>query len=165
MRHLEHLIMLSAVLCMAAAPVPDGWQPPARKEVRQGFFKEKQAHSTKISEDFNGDGIPDEAMILVNKAGREAALFVFVSQGQGYKTIILDNLEETWWLDAVGIRAAAPGTYDTTCGRLYFDCDSGDPGRFSLELPGIIYSKEGRENCLFYWYEEKKRFKRLWIVD
>ncbi len=110
MMHLKYFtFMLSAVLCMAAVPVPDGWQPPAQKESKQGFRKEGPRHFMKISEDFNGDGILDEAMVLVNKTGRGSALFAFVSQKQGYKTCILDNLEETWWLDAVGVRVAARG--------------------------------------------------------
>lgn len=159
------LAVLPAVLCLGAAPVPEGWQALERIESPAVFFKEDPRRFTKISEDFNADGIRDEAMVLVNKSKRAAAVYAFVSQGHGYKTCILDTLEETWWLDAVGIRVAAPGTYDTTCGRLYFDCDSGEPGQFTLKLPGILYSKEGRESCLFYWSEEQKRFKRIWVMD
>ncbi|HQI01350.1 MAG TPA: hypothetical protein PLF54_03670 [Deltaproteobacteria bacterium] len=159
------LVLLWAALCMAAAPLPQGWRLPAEKELHRDSLLGRQPSFFRITTDFNGDGIEDEAMVLVKEKDRGAALFVFVSQENGYKSCKLDDLEETWWLDDVGINVAVPGEYISACGTLYFDCGPGETELFRLKLPGIRYYKAGCSDSIFWWDNEKKRFKRIWTVE
>lgn len=159
------LALVLALLCTAAAPIPQGWRLPAEGEIHRGTHDGSHRYLSRIRTDFNGDGVEDEAMVLVKGRDQGAALFAFVSQENGYKSCMLDEMEETWWLDDVGIGVAAPGEYISACGTLYFDCGPGETKEFSLKLPGIRYYKAGCSDSIFWWDDQKKRFKRIWTVE
>jgi len=165
MVYLRYLILFAVLPCMAAAPIPEGWRLPTQKEAHREGLSGRPHYLSRINTDFNGDGVEDEAMVLVKEKDRGAALFAFVSQENGYKSCMLDGLEETWWLDDVGINVAAPGEYISACGTLYFDCGRGETEQFILKLPGIRYYKAGCSDSIFWWDNEKKKFKRIWTVE
>jgi hypothetical protein len=166
MIRLEYSIIVSAaIFCMAATPIPDGWRTPTEKEINQDWRKEKSHHYVVVNADFNGDGIEDEARLLVRQKGQGMALFAFVSQGKSFKEYSLDELEDAGWLEVMGIDLAKKGKYKTACGKGYFDCESGEPEQINLKRPAIDYFKEGSANSFFYWDDKKKAFNRVWISD
>jgi len=159
------LIVLVALAGIAAVPIPAGWRAPMPKELNQEWRKDKPHHFWAIKADFNGDGIEDEAKLLVKQKGRGAALFAFVSQGKSYKTYLLDEPDEVGWLEVMGIDVVEKGKYETACGKGYVDCKPGEPEQITLKNPGIDYFKEGSANSFFYWDDKKRAFNRIWISD
>lgn len=159
------LIVLIALVSIAAVPIPAGWRVPTQKELNQEWRKEKPHHFWAIKADFNGDGIEDEAKLLVTQKGQGAALFAFVSQGKSFQTYLLDELDAVGWLEVMGIDVVEKGKYETACGKGYADCEPSEPEQIILKNPGINYFKEGSANSFFYWDGKKKAFSRIWISD
>jgi hypothetical protein len=137
------IIVSAAIFCIAATPIPDGWRTPTEKEINQDWRKEKSHHYIVVKADFNGDGIEDQARLLVRQKGQGMALFAFVSQGKSFKEYSLDELEDAGWLEVMGIDLAKKGKYKTACRKGYFYCESGEPEQINLKRPAIDYFKEG----------------------
>jgi hypothetical protein len=68
MRKIIILVLLIAVLgCVRTAPLPEGWRAPTAKEVNQDWRNNEQHRYVIVKADFNGDGIEDEARLLVKE--------------------------------------------------------------------------------------------------
>ncbi|MBZ5588165.1 MAG: hypothetical protein LAO05_06340 [Acidobacteriia bacterium] len=107
----------------------------------------------------------DEARLLVKTDASGMALVVFLSNARGFTAVILDQIDEPGWLDAMGIALAAPGEYRTACGKGYVDCEPGESEELMLQRPAIDYFKEESANSFFYWDDRAASFKRVWISD
>lgn len=73
-----------------------------------------------VHADLNGDGIADEARLLVSTGDERFGLFVFLSQkNAAFKAhpIYLDKNAE--FLPAIGIEKVGSGVYVTACGKGY----------------------------------------------
>jgi len=160
---------LIAVLptCTTGPPLvlPAGWRSPTPEEMAQEWRKNDPLRSFRVRADFNGDGVMDEAQLLVRSDGSGMALVAFLSNPQGFTPVILDEINEPGWLDVMGVALATPGKYRTACGKGYFDCGPDEPEVLVLERPGIDYFKEESANSFFYWDGKTASFKRVWISD
>jgi hypothetical protein len=113
--------------------------------------------------DYDGDGVLDEARLVVAGDGKTYALLVSASSLP--RQIVLDEDPAPGFLDVMGISVAKPGTYRTACGKGYFECGPEEPAEITLSMPGIDYFREGSANSFFWWDNKTKTFKRTWISD
>jgi hypothetical protein len=160
-------LICALTACTTGRPLvpPVGWRSPTPEEVAQQWRKDDPLRFLRVRADFNGDNVMDEARLLVKNDASGMALVVFLSNARGFTAVILDQIDEPGWLDAMGISLAAPGRYRTACGKGYFDCEPGESEELMLQRPAINYFKEESANSFFYWNDRAASFKRVWISD
>jgi len=61
--------------------IPGGWRHPLPNEVDQRWWDDSLHRFLHVTADFNGDGVIDEASLLVRGEGLRVALFAQVSGG------------------------------------------------------------------------------------
>jgi hypothetical protein len=149
-----------AVLALAgAAPqervMPEGWRPPTSREMERsrsrhaaemGLARSNQQFS--VAGDFDADGLPDEAMILVND--REMKFAVFLDRGAGGPIV---RLSDRMPLDLIwnhGLAVTAPGVYPTACGRGVGE-EEGCQKEVTLRAPGVSLMTYQAGVETFYW--------------
>jgi hypothetical protein len=158
--------ILLAAACVERE-VPDGWRLPDPRETyatdnRAGPWRDESRNKFLVARgDFDGDGAPDVARLLVSVDGRQMALFVFLGSGPWLQ---LDAMKSEQ-LEVMGIDALPPGAHRTVCGKGYRNCEPGEPEILELRFPGIDYFKAESASSVFYWSPADKRFLRLWLSD
>jgi len=167
MRRLANILFLVifSLLCIAAQPLPDGWRTPTRKEANQDWRNDARHRYLEINADFNGDGLIDKAMLLVEKKGHKMALFAFVSQSKSFKEYRLAVEDNVKWLDVMGIDVVKKGKYKTVCGKGYFECEPSYPNEINLKYEGINYFRESSATVYFYWNDKTMQFDHMQIID
>jgi len=148
-------------------PFPPGWHAAEKSD----YSAENLSHinnrvPSHVKADFNGDGINDNAWILINETENKYGLFIFLSKkGSGYETVNLsEHRKETDKL-YIGISLMRPGRYKTAFGKGYGDCGPNDPKVIVLRNPGIDFFAFESGNSVFYWNPNKKEFMRIWLSD
>lgn len=130
-----------------AFTVPEGWRVPSKDEYMNEVGKSEEKDYLSVQGDFNGDGVEDEARLLVTTDGKKMGVVVWLSDRDQQKLYILG--EEDAWLRGMGIDLALPGQYETACGKGYFDCGPGESKLLDLRYHAINYFWFSN----FNWYE------------
>jgi hypothetical protein len=139
---------------------------PEAFELNQEWRNEDAHRYSLVRGDFNGDGVLDEVRLLVRARGSGLAIFAFVSQDKGpFRAILLDEKQDTSYINVLGIASVAPGLYKTACGKGYFNCGEGEPAEILLRHQGIRYYKIGSASSIFYWDDRTNAFKLIAISD
>jgi len=145
---------------------PHGWRLPTSTEIDDDWRKKDIDRYMIVKGDFNGDGVIDEARVLVRENGSGLGLFSFVSQkDHTVKAYLLDELKGVNSIHTMGIMKVSPGLYKTACGKGYWECNKGEVPEISLQHDAIDYFKTESANSYFYWDIQAKIFKRIWISD
>jgi hypothetical protein len=148
-------------LPLLAAP---RWRKPTAAEIGQTWRNQSPHHYAEVSADFDGDGRPDQARLMVATSGRQAALVVELGDSPAHE-IVLDLLDDVAWLDTMGIDVVAPGKYPTACGKGYWKCERAEPAELTLHRPAIDYFRFESANSYFVYDSEAQRFQRIWMSD
>jgi hypothetical protein len=147
---------------MGAAPQDAGWRPVDSRVVQQEWRATDPDRYLRAQADFDGDGVVDEARLMIAGDGKTYALLVYPSSLQ--RQVVLEE-ESAPFLDVMGISVAIPGTYRTACGKGYWKCEQDEPPEITLTMPGIDYFREASANSFFWWDKKTRSFKRIWISD
>lgn len=146
---------------------PSGWRAAEKSDYSAedlSFINNRVPNH--VEADFNGDGINDNAWILVNEAENKYGLFIFLGKkGGSYKIIKLSEYQKETDKLYMGISLIEPGKHQTACGKGYWDCAQDEPKVLTLRNPGINFFKFESANSVFYWNSIKKEFKRIWLSD
>jgi hypothetical protein len=151
-----------------ARSLPEGYRYPTDAD-RSGDWETFQSEIPKpfyAEADFNGDGLPDEAWILLRESGKGWGLFVFLGQRDGEP--VVHKLEEDRGgspAQRFGLDVVEPGRYETACGKGYWDCEPNEPEELSLVLPGLDFFAFESANSFFWWNVKSSAFKRTWMSD
>jgi hypothetical protein len=133
---------------------------------------ESPSKYTKVSADFNGDGVPDEAVLLKSLRFNGEGLWVRLSKGKDAFTWL--KLAERRWPQeyketdlAMGIEVAPPGVHPYGCFDGAAECDWDPTQRPKLKLrdPALLYFKFESAASLFFWSNKYQRFLRVWVSD
>lgn len=152
--------------CSNDRHLPDGWRMPANDELKDAWRNESKDKFTIVKGDFNGDGIVDEAKLMVRQDGSGFGVFAFVSQNdQSFKTYLLDENKDKSLIRAMGIKKVSSGFYKTACGKGYWDCKQDEVPEINIRNEAIDYFKTESANSFFYWDSKTNNFKRIWISD
>jgi hypothetical protein len=171
MKILVAALLLLGVPAVSAAEKPpiDGWRYPTEADYTGDWgeaFKKHVPVPVHVQADFNGDGIIDDAWILIRTKNKGWGLFVFMGQPISSKRVIqLDDNPSNDYPQRMGIALAKPGKYKTACGKGYFECEKGEPEVLNLTFPGIDYFAYESANSFFFWDKKNKAFKRIWMSD
>jgi hypothetical protein len=146
---------------------PPGWRPAEKSDYSDEDLKfVDNIVPNHLTADFNGDGIKDEAWILLHKTKNKYGLFVFMGRkGGGRKMFKLAEYPKRTEKIYMGIIFLEPGTYKTACGKGYWDCAPEEPEILLLQKPGIDLFQFESADSVFYWNPKNNKFKRIWLSD
>lgn len=142
---------------------PTGWRFPTPTDATGDWKDQGHGKPYVATADFNGDGLEDQAWILLKSNGAGGGLFVFIAKPDGFATSQL--LNEAPYPQSMGVSIAAPGKYDTACGKKIYECEDGEPKKITLTSPAIDYFKFESANSFFVWDAAKTEFRRHWMSD
>ena len=160
-------VLLMLTLSIAGS-LPQGYRYPTEAD-RSGDWETFAAEAPtpfRAEADFNGDGLPDQAWILLHESGKGWGLFVFLKQKDGGSVVV--KLEEDSGDTAAqrfGLDVVEPGEYDTACGKGYWDCEPDEPEKLRLVLPALDFFAFESANSYFWWSVTSKTFVRTWMSD
>lgn len=156
---------ITTVCLSSDIPLPQGWRMPTATETKAEWRNKDPNRYLWISADFNGDGVLDEARLLIRDKPQGLGLFAFVSQKDAtYKSFLLDEKNNPSRIIGLGIRKVPSGRYITACGY-GIACAKNEAKEVHLPYEGIDYFKEGSANMYFYWDKAAKGFTHVWIND
>lgn len=125
--------------------------------------------------DYNGDGVLDEAQILISTVKRgKIGFFVFLKAKTGpAKVIRLDTDADA---SCPRCPPGVPQDYfigtqppieklETWCGRGGSDCGPGEPASITLKRDGIMFGMFEASATLAYWSARENKFKTVAISD
>jgi hypothetical protein len=155
--------------------LPHGWKTPDGPESKKEWRNEGLNKFLWFKSDFNGDGIDDQANILVNEDTRKMGVFAFLSQKDGtYKTFML-QVEDVGLLKETGIALVTAGKYQTLYGDSTLGCLEGKPCDIvlpsnSIELFTVVLPEKGfkfdyRTSKYFYWDNATNEFRSVWMYE
>jgi hypothetical protein len=159
------LVILGACAALAQERPPDGWRRPTGTESADEWRQKSQTRFFVVRGDFDGDGKPDLAELLVNPTSKKFALFVkLFSVGKWQQ---LGESYDLGSLQRFGINLVKPGKYETACGKGYDDsfCAHGEPDYLTLGHPAIDFIYTESSDSIFYWDTKTRRFREIAMSD
>ena len=157
----------SLVACTASAfaqELPKGWHVPASNLTRQDFRRKDPTHFLTVIGDFDGDGVKDRAVLLVNEKLTQMGLFVCLSTPTGCNWHRLEAME-IGFLDVMGIVKAPPGKYETACGKGYWECEKDEPKLLVTKRAAIEFFKDESASSLYIYDPKRHAFKAIATSD
>jgi hypothetical protein len=146
---------------------PKGWRTPTRVEATGDWRQKSRTRFLKVTADFDGDGKPDVAYLLMNDSPKRFGLFVQLSSQpgdwqllhQGYLRSSVSGFPD------LGIDVVRPGKYDTLCGDDPSACGPDTPGTLNLRTSAIEFFAYGETSTYYYWDRKAKKFLGLAMSD
>ena len=168
-RPLEEKVLLGLIQAHGAWLL-DGYQMPTADDMKHdwavfGDYVTDPPH--RISADFNGDGSPDHAFILLSSVGYGVRLAALVSRGAEFRPLKLLEFEagNIYSQHRYIVGVVPPGPYKTAAGKGYFEVDEENPAELVLSNPAIDFIYTESANSYLYWDEESGRFRQVQISD
>lgn len=117
--------------------------------------------------DYNGDGIQDEARILISTTKRgTVGFFVFLkTQTKKVDTVRIATIPKASPQNHFIGTQASGERIDTACGKGYWDCKSSEPKAITLRRDGVIFGMFEAWDSLAYWDSSQNRFKVVQLSD
>jgi len=165
---LSSLLLSSLLLSSLSAQVqpPPGWRFPNKNDVKDDWEAYKSpAH---VVADFNGDGLQDEAWILLRQNNQGWGVFVFLGTKQGAPQIIkLVAPPQAWPAQRFGISLAQPSrkNWKTVCGKGYYVCKPGEPEEIQITLPSIEFCYIDSACSVYMWNVKANAFSKYQMSD
>jgi hypothetical protein len=123
------------------------------------YAAERKASPYKITADFNGDGTPDYAFVLLGKRPFGVRIGALVSSGQTYRPFRLAEVDagNEYSQRRYVVAVVPPGRYATLPGD--------DPAEIVLANAAIDLIYTESSDRFFYWDPKESRFRDVWITD
>jgi hypothetical protein len=155
--------MISAVV--VAQDLPKGWRRPTKAESSDDWRNKSRSRFLVVSGDFDGDGQPDVAELLVNPSRKRWALFVKLQSTGRWQRVGDEN--EMEWFGGMGIHLVKPGKYETACGKGYGEdfCAHGEPKYLTLATDAIDTFKAESADSIVYWDQKRRAFRFIQMSD
>jgi hypothetical protein len=145
--------------CANVTKGPVGWNAPSSKQSAQAWRVEDSNRYLAVKGDFNGDGHPDEAKILLNEDEKLIGLFVFLSNIQGgYEIIELDKKAYNY-IDVMGIELFEKGVYRERGEKTFHE------GDIPFENDSIKYFKFDGAYGVYRWNTVSGKFEFVGLND
>ncbi len=148
-----------------AQELPPGWRVPTPAETVGDWRHKSPTGFVKVKGDFDGDGKPDAAQLLINPSSHQFALFVQLSSATSWRLVGAPT--DIRSLDRFGIDLVKPGKYKTACGKGYGDyaCAHGEPDTLKLSTSAIDFFYTESSDSIFYWDVSRKEFLEVLMSD
>jgi hypothetical protein len=157
------LLAVSASFC-PAQELPSGWRYPSAKQATQDFRLQDRNRFLGATGDFNGDGVQDKALLLVNDKTSKLGLFVCLTTAQGCDWHRLEEMDLPF-IEVMGIATVKPGKYQTACGKGYWNCEKNEPKFLVLKNQAIELFKDESASSYYVYDPRKNDFMAIGISD
>ncbi len=158
------LLVCILVACSAAQDVPKGWHHPESKLTRQDFRKKDPKRFLRVDGDFNGDGIQDQALLLVSQDGTKLGFFVCLRGATGCSWHRLEAMDIAF-IDVMGIALVKPSKTKTACGKGYWECGNDETETLLLKHDAVEFFKDESASSTYFFDSKTHRFKAVAISD
>ncbi len=161
------LLGASAASADPAKPEPvEDWRFPTEADYARDWetFREQFPTPFHVKADFDGDGAPDDAWIMISSKGAGWALFVFLNRSSNGGRVIRLLSRTSGVPQNFGIAIVKPGIHRTACGK-GFACGPGDAPEIMLDTPGFSFFKFESASSIFYWDHRQDAFRRVYTSD
>jgi len=152
-------LLIFASSALAEQHPPAGWRYPNKKDMTGDWLahKKKLKEPYHIKADFDGDGLTDDAWILLKRDGSGWGLYAFIKRKKAPIEVfpLADSPIEQDVSDpqAYSISIAKPGRYQTADGPV------------DLVRPGIDFFRYGGVEWVYYWSSPAGSFKAAAISE
>jgi len=160
--------MSSSALAQVVQP-PTGYRLPTESDFT-GDWKDNRATNPMPFHaigDYNGDGVQDQAWLLLATSGKGFAVFAFIGSRTGSSKVVqlTSSADKAW--DSYYIETVKPGRFETACGKEYgdFACEHGEPHELNLTRPSILFCRFESACSIFWWDTRTNTFQRTLISD
>jgi hypothetical protein len=159
------LLSVLTVGLVVAQQLPTDWRRPTSAEAEHEWRQKSQKRFLVVRGDFDSDGKPDAAELLVNASGSQFALFVRLASTGKWQSV--NEPIDIKSFDRFGIDLVKPGKYKTACGKGYGDyaCAHGEPDVLKLSAPAIDLFYTESSDSIFYWDQSSKAFRQILMSD
>jgi hypothetical protein len=130
--------------------------PPATM-TGQEFRRKDPNQFLVVKGDFNGDGVPDKAFLLVNQHTHKLGFVVCLTTTTGCDWHRLEVMEIAF-LDVMGIALVKPGEYETACGKGYWECDKDEPEKLKTKRDAVEFFKDESASSVYVYNTMKHKF-------
>ena len=162
-RALSIALVAIAGLC-SAQELPKGWTIPAVKLTRQAFRQKDTNRFLAATGDFNGDGMQDKALILLNKGTSKLGLFICLTTAKGCDWHRLAEMDSAF-LDVMEIGTVKSGKYETACGKGYWQCGKDEPETLVTKRDAIEFFKDESASSVYVYNPRKHAFTSIATSD
>ena len=167
------LLLLTAAQMTAAAgvPAPKGWRFPVASDylgdwkMWQHVFEKNNSEPFFVRADFNVDGTSDEAWILIPTKKKGWGFWVFLIDARSVTTPTLLASSDKDPAQRMGLGLADPDTYETACGKGYWECSGEETPSVKLRYPGIELYVFESASTLYYYDSKAKKFRGISTSD
>jgi hypothetical protein len=150
----------------AELALPLGWRAPASTELTDAWRDNSPDRYVAVQGDFDGNGLPDQARLLVSLSGQRLGLFIFLQQSDlSYRRRLAFASRGEPAVEAFGIRKVRPGAYRTACGKGYWECRDAEPDQVVIRHDAVEFFKFESLSSYHFWDHRLKVFKAVQIAD
>lgn len=159
------LVLFFTPVAALAVSVPAGWRVPNATD-RTGEW-EGTGTPFHIRGDFNGDGIADEAWILLRVHSSAWAVFVFPGaiDGASHSIKLIEGRNTPAQRFVLETIRPSKIVFRTACGKEYFECAKGEPLTIQFHLPSISFCLRESSCSVFVWQPKRARFQQIRMSD
>jgi hypothetical protein len=151
---------------VAKMMLPPGWEKPSANILAARWRSVDPARFAEARGDFDGDGLPDRAMLLMRRGGNLGGLWVYLTRRNAEPVALcLDSTSDETSVQELGVATVGPGTYRTACGKGYVACDSTETAELIVPHNAIRYFKNESAESYWLWTARVKTFRRHWMSD
>jgi hypothetical protein len=144
------VFLLSVAAVCSAQQQPSGWTKPPANLTDQRFREKHPNHFLVAKGDFNGDGVEDRALLLVNHHANKMGLFICLTTATGCDWHRLGVMDIAF-LDVMGIAKVKPGEYETACGKGYRECGKDEPQKLKTKLDAVEFFKDESASSVYVY--------------
>lgn len=160
------LLLFSTASFAAEQALPKDWKYLDTKYLSDNWRRGDASKFTSVRGDFNGDGIADEAKLVVNRSGSMMGIVVFLSHCNSTpKMYLIKNIIEKHQVAAIGIRKVSAGKYKTACGKGYWNCKKNESPEISIHNDAIEYFKYESASAYYIFNCKNNSFNKMYLSD
>ena len=157
MNHRTIALFLLGLATVCSQQLPAGWTKPTANLTGQQFREKDPNHFLVVKGDFNGDGVQDKALLLVNQHTQKLGFFVCLTTATGCDWHRLEVMDIAF-LDVMGIAKVKPGDYEIACGKGYWECGKDEPKKLNAKRDAVEFFKDASASSVYVYDSAKHKF-------
>src|SRR5579871_4564900 len=158
------VLLLGLASVCSAQQLPPGWTKPPANLTGQQFREQDPNHFLVVKGDFNGDGLQDKALLLVNEHTQKMGVFVCLATATGCDWHRLEVMDIAF-LDVMGIAKVKPGEYETACGKGYWECEKDEPEKLKTKRDAVEFFKDESASSVYLYNPVTRKFVSVATSD
>ncbi len=158
------VLLLGLTTLCSAQQLPAGWTKPPANLTGQQFREKDSNHFLVVKGDFDGDGVQDKALLLVDQHNHKMGFFVCLTTATGCDWHRLEVMDIAF-LDVMGIARVKPGEYETACGKGYWECGKDEPEKLKTKRDAVEFFKDESASSVYVYNPITRKFGSVATSD